>query len=170
MKIENYRLAFVACASLLVVPLVGCEQAKESARAQYRNEMIQRLENAEASDNKIASDEKVTSASAADSALQARKAAHAISALQHGFEVPQSELDDALQVPPGTYPRAELIKEAKETLQHEHDEERLLYGDDTVGLDELRVRENDTSALLEDLETGEYVPWSQAQQTLRDGR
>ncbi|MGD0075826.1 MAG: hypothetical protein ABSD31_16010 [Candidatus Binataceae bacterium] len=162
------RLAAV-CAFAVVLMFIGCALASDAADEQ-RAQAIQQLEAAKRKDLQETTNPKVSPARQADFAIQAKKADLAIRELQHGFRVPESEIKEAIEIPPESV-RAEkgrLLQRLKEVRDQERRDEQQNYSDDPVGLNRLRQEEARTSDVIEKLEVGEFVPWADIQQALNE--
>jgi hypothetical protein len=106
---------------------------------------------------------------------QMDKADRAIKELEHGFPVSQSEISDALWIPPKHITpelRAQLIQQLQQA-KHQDDvnEQQMLFDSswghtaqlDTVTFDQ---RKRLIDSTIEDLEIGEPVHWSDVRQAL----
>jgi len=158
----------IAC----VVTFSFVDRAIADEPALVTQETIPKLEAARQKDLSEANDSSVSPQRQADCAAQAQLADDVIKRLQHGFPVPQWQIELASEVPPKSV-RAEkeqLLARLKEIREEQQRDERLNYGDNQVGLDRLREREAQTQKVIEKLEIGEFVPWSDVVQALRDPR
>lgn len=157
------------CAFAATLSFLACAQASESVAARQA-ETIQQLHIAEQRDLQESKDPRVSPARQADFAVQAEKADLAIRELQHGFDVPQSQIEEATEIPPESVraQKDQLLERLKQVRRDELRDERLTYEDDPVGLDRLRQEEAKTSSVIEQLEIGEFVPWSEIAQALNE--
>ena len=152
---------------MIILSLVGPASAQPSADKQAT---IQRLEAAKKRDLAQANDPNVSPQRQSDCAAQAELADDVIRKLQHGIEVPQWQIDIASEVPPKSVraQKDKLLAALKEVREQQQMAEKRNYGDNQVGLDRLRRREAQTSKVIEKLEIGEFVPWSDIVQALKD--
>jgi hypothetical protein len=106
-----------------------------------------------------------------NSIYQAAKAQRVIEQLQQGKEVPQLEIDDALDVPPESLSRGsreELIEEllvaqkCDELGEDTHDP-----GNDWLAWDSYREQRERAAEMSKALTLGVEVPWSEIQEALR---
>ncbi|HML17493.1 MAG TPA: hypothetical protein VK419_10725 [Bryobacteraceae bacterium] len=168
--VRRARIRLVSVGAAVVALLfVGCALASESASDQ-KADAIQRLEAAEHKDLQESTNPKVSPQRQADFAIQAKKADLAIRELQHGYRVPESEIAEATEIPPESVRavKGRLLEQLKKVREIESRDELTIYVDDPVGLDELREEEARTSAVIEMLEVGEFVPWADIQQALNE--
>jgi hypothetical protein len=124
---------------------------------------IEMLQAAKQRDLSQANDSSVSPARRNDCAGHAEMADLAIRQMEHGYAVPKEEIEEALEVPPKSVraQKQKLLALLREVQERQHAEEKLNYGDNQVGLDRLRVREAQTSKVIETLEIDEFVPWSE---------
>lgn len=185
MAINRCDIAFgrrgsVVAFSLLIL-LSTCAQTAAATPAsispQQRAELIQRLEASKQLDWKNAVDSKVDSVAQDDFLDQMNKADRAIKELGHGFGVPQSEIDDALWIPPKSISpeqRTELIRQLKNVVQQDDRNEQTMLNDiawsdsdapiDTVTFDRQKAFAGN---VIEKLEIGEDVHWSAIKEALQ---
>jgi len=132
--------------------------------------MIQRLQAAKQKDLSEANDNSVGPARQGDCAAQAELADDVIRKLQHGYDVPKWQIDLASEVPPKSVKaeKDKLLAQLKEVQQKQRNDEKRDYGDNQVGLDRLHEREARTSKVIEKLEIGDFLPWSEIVQALKD--
>jgi hypothetical protein len=160
-------LTFAVCFSLF--SLFACEQ--DQAPAQKTALLIEKLRPAKTIDVENLSDSHTDSTQAADSIYQAERAQIVIGQLKRGEEVPRSEIDDALNVPPKSIPadaKLELIKELKIAEgRDELGEETHGPGNDWLAWDSYRQQRDRAESIVKALESGEEVPWSEIQHALR---
>jgi len=167
MEIEqNTNLAeFALCALLGIILIIAsaCGQSEEEFSATERAQALAQLREAEQTDYTRASDTKAGSVDRADYLVQAQKAEKATRELEHGFNVPPAELDDALAVP--REPRsphqvAVLIRELKKA--RELDAQGVSDNSvDPVFAQDFAVKKTEANRVINDLEIGEEVPRSE---------
>ena len=155
------------CAFAMALSVLGCALAGDSV-ATRETAIIKWLQTAEQIDKQESKDPGVSPERQADFAAHAAKADLVIRKLQHGFAVPQSEIEEASEIPARTMRAREAAAEQlKQIRQDETRDERLNYTDDPVGLDRLRQEKAQTSAVIEKLEIDEFVPWTEIVQALQ---
>jgi hypothetical protein len=165
----------------------GCERTEESFRTQ-RNEaiihpnsaapqvaqLIKQLKGAEELDESEANQKGTSAVAWEDYMVQAGKARKAIEELSYGFEVPKTELDDALWVPPNQLSpaeRARLIQQVESALQGDERNESALRYDvawgiqySTDAMSRVEVHKAMAEGVLKDLKIGEPVHWQAIQE------
>jgi hypothetical protein len=135
--------------------------------SQNKAEFIRELESAKKLDWTNAFDPNVAPVTREDFVDRMNKADRAINELTHGFEVPQSELDEALWIPPKSLSptqRAELIRQLQAASQQNTHNEQAMLNDlvwsksvapaDTVKFDQQLALAN---SVIKDLEIDEGV-------------
>jgi hypothetical protein len=143
---------------------------------QVTSNLLQQLEAAKSSDWEAALDPTVSPVRQETFLNQMNKADRAIKELTHGFTVSQSEANDALWMPPKHITageRAQLIAQLQQARQQDdHNEQRMLNDlawarssapADTTVFDQRKAR---VDRVLEDLEIGAPVHWSDIKQAL----
>lgn len=140
---------------------------------QQRTEIIRQLEAAEEADESNGRDVKVSLARKADSFEQADKAECVIRELVEGYFVPQSELADALAVPPkalSPQEKSDLIRQLRDTIalndrleQARLNDFSVIYFDPTPYDAQMRL----TAEVIEELNIGEDVHWDTIQEALQ---
>jgi len=166
-RYRRVRLA-ATCAFAVALSFLGCALAGDSV-ATRQTAIIKWLQTAEQIDKQESKDPGVSPERQADFAAHAAKADLVIRKLQHGFAVPQSEIEEASEIPAKAVRahKDQLLAQLKQIRQDETRDERLNYTDDPVGLDRLRQQKAQTSAVIEKLEIGEFVPWTEIVQALQ---
>lgn len=176
------KVGLVAAMLLLALAVSACERSEESFRA-VRNaqatnpeapppqtaQLIKRLEGAKEMDYSEANQPGVSAVAWEDFMAQAGKADKAIRELSHGLEVPESELNDALWVPPPSQgpEKARLIQEVQQAIQHDQREEDAAVQDSQFAgypypvntVVRLEDHKKDAEGVLRDLQSGEDVHW-----------
>jgi hypothetical protein len=121
-----------------------------------------------------ARDPNVSEVTADDSAILAAKADRAIRELIHGFDVPQAELADALEVPPrhlSLQEKTDLIRQLEDAKSlDDHYEQELLndyFSNRLVDTDKFDNQKKLVDEVVKDLEVGEDVHWSTIQAALK---
>jgi hypothetical protein len=145
------------------------------SREMQHADLIQKLKAARMTDENAAHDPTVSSVRQGTFLNQMDKADRAIRELEHGFAVSQSEINDALWVPPKHITpqlRAQLIQQLEQAKHQDNvNEQQMLYDSawghasqiDTATFDQ---RKRLIDSTIEDLEIGEPVHWSDVRQAL----
>ena len=166
---------------LLVLPAVAANaQATAPVQSPQLTDLIQRLETAKKTDRDAALDPTVSPVRQETFLNQMNKADRAIRELSHGFTVSQSEVDDALWMPPKhitAEERTHLIEQLEQARQQDdHNEQQMLNGlawsrsvapADTVIFDQRKAQ---VDGVVKDLEIGAPVHWSDIKQVLLSSR
>jgi len=138
---------------------------------QQRALLIENLEAAIKLDYQNLADGKDDRVQADDSIYQATKAQGVIEQLQQGVEVPQSEVNDALDVPPESLSedaRAEIIKELNTAEKcDELGEQTHDPGNDWLAWDSYREQRDRAAEISKAMSLDVDVPWSEIQEALR---
>jgi hypothetical protein len=160
-------LTFAVCFSLF--SLFACGQ--DQAPAQKTALLIEKLQAAKAIDAENFADSHTDSTQAVDSIYQAQKAQIVIGQLKRGEEVPQPEIDAALNVPPESISadaKLELTRELKTAEDRDElGEQTHGPGNDWLAWDSYRQQRDRADSIVKALESGEEVPWSEIQNALR---
>jgi len=171
---------------LLAIAACGCGQDYRNVRAEQKtraldeapsneqtSDLITQLRIAKSINESNALDSDISAVRRADFTLQAMKADRAIRELQHGFTVPDSEAQDALQIPPKHLTpgqRTQLIEKLQQAqqLDDRREQEILIYlsDDEPDERSEFELQEQRAAAVAKDLQIGDSVPWSEVQQAL----
>jgi hypothetical protein len=171
------RLPLVLFVPLLLSACVGsAEQSQTPAPIASKESLLAELSAAKRKDWASALDPHVAPSEEEDFLDQMNKADRAIRELTHGFEVPQSEIDEALVIPPKSLPetqRVQLIRQLQDAVQQDDRNEQAMLNDlawsdsvapaDTFKLDQQKELAN---SVIKDLEIGEDVHWSTIKQAL----
>ncbi len=138
---------------------------------------IRQLEAAKELDESDAMDPKLGVVAREDFMEQAGKADRAIKELTHGYGVSDTELEDALQIPPrGLSPteKSALIKRVIQAEQAtDHNEQAMLsevswgYSDQPAVTSRFDQRKQLDDEVIKDLTIGEDVHWDTIQEALR---
>lgn len=159
--------ALVVCASVLSVS--AC--APDHNTAQQRALLMEQIEKAKAMDSEHLANGTTDPTQAAESVYQARRAQSVVERLHRGEELPQSEIDNALDVPPQSISRdarSELIRELMTAEKRDElGEQTHGPGNDWLAWDSYREHRHRAHNIMKALVRGEEVPWSEIQQALR---
>jgi hypothetical protein len=163
---------------LIALPAFAADTPSAAAAKSQanRSDLIQQLETAKRADWDAALDPTVSSIRHGSFLNQMNKADRAIEELTHGFAVPQSEINDALWMPPKhitVEERAKLIEQLKQAReQDDQNEQRMLkdlaWNDQAAPADTSTFDERKTlvNGVIKDLEIGAPVHWSDIKQAL----
>jgi len=153
----------------LILSISACTSVQQSS--EERLLLMRKLEAAKQMDEENARGDKSDNVQADDSIYQASQAQRVIIRLQQGQTVTQSEIEDALDVPPESVTpeaRTELIKELSiaenrdELGEQNHDP-----GNDWLTWNSFREQRERADSVSKALQAGVNVPWSEIQQALR---
>lgn len=114
------KIGRMVVSSLLACLISACSPAEESVSWERRTELVAQLEQAKHLDQARALDTSLGPVAAGDYMLQAEKADAAIADLERRPQVPESEIEDALFVPPrhlSASERAQLIRQLEKSRQ-----------------------------------------------------
>jgi hypothetical protein len=153
-RYSRVRLS-ATCVFAVTLSFLGCALAGDSVAAR-QTEIIKWLRTAEQVDLQESKDPSVGPARRADLAGQAAKADLAIRKLQHGYPVPQSEIEEASEIPPKSVRvhKDQLLAQLEQVRQDELRDARLTYEDDPVGVNRAIQEEAQTADVIEKLEIG----------------
>ena len=153
----------------LILSISACTSVQQSS--EERVLPMRKLEAAKQMDEENARGDKSDNVQSDDSIYQASQAQRVIIRLQQGQTVTQSEIEDALDVPPESVTpeaRTELIKELSiaenrdELGEQNHDP-----GNDWLTWNSFREQRERADSVSKALQVGVNVPWSEIQQALR---
>ncbi len=138
--------------------------------------LVEELQSAKQQDWSNALDPHVAPSEEEDFLDQMNKADRAIKELTHGFEVPQSDIAEALVIPPkylSSNKRKQLIQQLQEAVQQDDRNEQAMLNDlawsssvgpiDTFTFDQQKAL---AESVIKDLEIGEDVHWSTIKEAL----
>ena len=114
-------------------------------------------------------DPEVGPAASGDYSLRADKAARVMDDLEHGRHVSQSQIDDALFVPPKSLSlaeRAQLIQQLK-YAKYLDDQGWWDWTRDPVIAQDFSVQEKKANRAIRDLETNQQISWSEIDEGLQ---
>ena len=177
-------LVQIVSIALLPLALSACTgAAAETASArqtttppQDKSALIERLETAKQIDWKDSQDQSVALITRGDFLVQMDKANAAIEKLTNDYEVPRSQIQDALWIPPksiSTQVRERLIQQLHVARQHDdRNEQQMLNADsydhmdfpaNTAIFDLQKERATDVA---NDLKAGDVLPWGEIKSAL----
>jgi len=165
----NCLVGLLFAAGICVLSLSAC--GSEQMPPQERTLLVGKLQAARALEAENIANGDADRVQTVDSVYQAQKAQRVIARLKSGEEVSQSEIDDALDVPPESISaeaRDELIKELTTAEKRDElGEQTHDPGNDWLAWDAYREHRDQADIIAKALEGGEEVPWSEIQQALR---
>ncbi|MGA2412346.1 MAG: hypothetical protein ABSG46_18425 [Candidatus Binataceae bacterium] len=177
---QIYRLISSIASLALAVGLSACAQKhSHMPPGDYMSQMqtgdvVRRLEAAEELDQSDARDPKVGVVAREDFLEQAGKADRAIKELSHGYPVSDTELEDALEIPPrGLSPadKSALISQIDQArAQTDHNEQAMLneigwgYSDAPARTSRFDQQKQFDDEVVKDLTIGEPVHWDDIRQ------
>ena len=172
------RLLLVFSLSIQLSACAGSAAQTQTppVRIQNTEALVEELQDAKRLDWTSALDPHVRPSEEEDFLDQMNKADRAIKELTHGFEVPQSEIDDALVAPPKSLSesqRTRLIRQLQDAVEQDDRNEQEMLNDlawsdsaapaDTFKFDQQKELAN---GVIKDLEIGEDVHWSTIKEAL----
>jgi hypothetical protein len=177
-----HLLATLSLSLMVVVGFGACSQKHSHIPpGDYISESqpatVRQLEAAKELDESDAIDPKLGVVAREDFLEQAGKADRAIKELNHGYAVSDTELEDALQVPPRGLSATEKSVLIKRVIQAEqatdHNEQAMLsevswgYSDQPAATSRFDQRKELDEEVVKDLTIGEDVHWDTIQEALR---
>jgi hypothetical protein len=164
MKTKILRIAgTMASALLFAVSLSACAPTESNVSNAQSERTLQGLQAARDSDLSNARDLDVGPVASGDYSLRADKSAQVMYDLEHGQYVSQSQIDDALFVPPKSLSveqKAHLIQELE--LARNQDEQGWWdWTRDPVIAQDFAVQEKKANRAIKDLETSQQISWSE---------
>jgi hypothetical protein len=164
MKTKILRIAgTMASALLFAVSLSACAPTESNVSNAQSERTLQGLQAARESDLSNARDLDVGPVASGDYSLRADKSAQVMYDLEHGQYVSQSQIDDALFVPPKSLSveqKAHLIQELE--LARNQDEQGWWdWTRDPVIAQDFAVQKKKANRAIKDLETSQQISWSE---------
>ena len=174
------QLSYLSMISLSIL-LSACAQSAAhlhtpTITTQNKAALVERLASAKRQDWSNALDPHVKPSEEEDFLDQMNKADRAIKELNHGFEVPHSEISDALWEPPkslSSNKRAQLVRRLQDAVQQDDRNEQAMLNDlawsdsvaptDTFTFDQQKAL---AESVIKDLEIGKDVHWSTIKEAL----
>ena len=169
MKNGNLRLAAtIASALCFAASLSACAPTESNVSNAQSERTLERLQAARDIDLSNAKDPEVGPAASGDYALRADRAAEVMDELEHGQYVSQSQIDDAMFVPPKSLSlaqKAQLINELK-YARNLDDRGWWDWTRDPVIAQNFSVQEKKANRAIRDLETDQQISWSEIDEGL----
>jgi hypothetical protein len=169
MKNRTLSLAATIASALCFAASLSACAPNESNVAQAQSERtLERLQAAREIDLSNAKDPEVGPAASGDYSLRADKAAQVMDDLEHGQYVSQSQIDDAMFVPPKSLSlvqKAQLIDELK-YARNLDDRGWWDWTRDPVIAQDFSVQKKKANRAIRDLETDQQISWSEIDEGL----
>src|ERR1700675_3981920 len=160
--------AAIASALCFAASLSACAPTESNVAKAQSERTLERLQAAREIDLSNAKDPEVGPAASGDYSLRADKAGQVIDDLEHGQYVSQSQIDDAMFVPPKSLSlaqKAQLIRELKDAKNLD-DRGWWDWTRDPVIAQNFSVQEKKANRAIKDLETDQQVSWSEIDEGL----
>lgn len=151
----------LSIATMLALLLSACAPAASTVSRSPNSQLILELQRAKELDQSYAVDPQVGPVASGDFSVQADKAATAIDEIEHGVEVPQSQINDALFVPPKSISpeqRIQLIRQLQVVRQLDN-QGWWDWTRDPVIAQDFAVQEKKVDRVTRELQTGQAVSW-----------
>ncbi len=168
MKKSLQLAAALACALCFATSLSACAPTESNVSNAQGERTLERLQAAREIDLSNARDPEVGPAASGDYSLRADKAEQVMDDLEHGKYVSQSQIDDAMFVPPKSLSlaqRTQLINE----LKYARSLDNRGWWDwtrDPVIAQNFSVQEKKADRAIRDLETDQQISWSEIDEGL----
>jgi hypothetical protein len=170
MKNKNLRLASaLACALCFAASLSACAQTESNASNARSERTLQRLQAAREIDLGNAIDPEVGPAASGDYSLRADRAGQVMDDLEHGRYVSQSQIRDAMFVPPKSLSLAQRTQLIDELRYAGYLDDRGWWDwtRDPVIAQDFSVQKKKANRAIRDLETDQQVSWSEIDEGLQ---
>lgn len=169
MKPITSRITGVIAVNLiLVLSLSACAPTESNVSNAQSERTLQRLQAAREIDLRNAKDPEVGPVASGDYSVRADKADQVMYSLEHGQYVSQSQIDDALFVPPKSLSpalKAELIHEL-ENAKNQDNQGWWDWTRDPVIAQDFSVQEKKAKRAIRYLETDQQISWSEIDDSL----
>ena len=164
MKSRTSRLIGSSIVGLiLTLSLSACAPTESNVSYAQSERTLQRLQAAREIDLSNARDPDVGPVASGDYSLRADRAEQVMYDLEHGQYVSQSQIDDALFIPPKSISleqRAHLIREL-EIAKNQDEQGWWDWTRDPIIAQDFAVQEKKANRAIKDLETRQQISWSQ---------
>jgi hypothetical protein len=167
-KSTSLAIQIVAVNLILALSLSACTPIESNVSKAQSEQTLERLQAAREIDLSNARDPEVGPAESGDYSLRADKAAQVMDDLEHGQYVSQSQIDEAIFVPPKSLSlsqRAQLINELK-YARNLDDRGWWDWTRDPVIAQDFSVQKKKANRAIRDLETNQQVSWSEIDEGL----
>jgi hypothetical protein len=169
MKSKTLRTAgIMASALFFAASLSACAPTESNAPEMQSEHSLERLQAAREIDLGNAKDPEVGPVASGDYSVRADKAALVMNDIEHGQYVSQSQIDDALFVPPRSISltqRAELIRKLKDAKNLDN-RGWWDWTRDPIIAQDFSVQEKKANRAIRDLETDQQISWSEIDEGL----
>jgi hypothetical protein len=169
MKNSSSRITgTIAVNLILALFLSACAPTESNVSHAQAERTLQRLQKAREIDLRNAKDPEVGPVASGDYSVRADKADQVMYDLEHGQYVSQSQIDDALFVPPKSLSPAlkvQLIHEL-EDARNRDDQGWWDWTRDPVIAQDFAVQEKKANRAIRTLETDQQISWSQIDESL----
>ena len=162
---RTLRIAGTIASALLffALSLSACAPTESDISYAQSERTLQRLQAAREIDLSNARDPDVGPVASGDYSLRADRAEQVMYDLEHGQYVSQSQIDDALFIPPKSISleqRAHLIREL-EIAKNQDEQGWWDWTRDPIIAQDFAVQEKKANRAIKDLETRQQISWSQ---------
>ena len=169
MKSKTLRTAgIMASALFFAASLSACAPTESNAPEMQSERTLERLQAAREIDLGNAKDPEVGPVASGDYSVRADKAALVMNDIEHGQYVSQSQIDDALFVPPKSLSpamKAQLIREL-ENAKNQDNQGWWDWTRDPVIAQDFSVQEKKAKRAIRYLETDQQISWSEIDDSL----
>ena len=169
MKNSTSRIAgTIAINLILALSLSACAPTESNVSYAQSEQTLERLQAAREIDLHNARDPEVGPVASGDYSVRADKADQVMYSLEHGQYVSQSQIDDALFVPPKSLSpalKAELIHEL-ENAKNQDNQGWWDWTRDPVIAQDFSVQEKKAKRAIRYLETDQQISWSEIDDSL----
>jgi hypothetical protein len=158
----------VAVILILAWSLSACAPTESNVSNAQGEQTLQRLQAAREIDLRNAKDPEVGPVASGDYSIRADNADQVMYALEHGQYVSQSQIDEALFVPPKSLSpalKAQLIHEL-EDARNQDNQGWWDWTRDPVIAQDFAVQEKKATHAISDLETSHQISWSEIDEGL----
>jgi hypothetical protein len=170
MKNSTSRITGAIAVNLvLALSLSACAPTESNVSNAQGEQILQRLQAAREIDLRNAKDPEVGPVASGDYSVRADKADQVMYSLEHGQYVSQSQIDDALFVPPKSLSpalKAELIHQL-ENAKNQDNQGWWDWTRDPVIAQDFSVQEKKAKRAIRYLETDQQISWSEIDDSLQ---
>ena len=164
MNPKNLRIAgTIASALFFAASLSACAPTESNLSNAQGERTLQHLQAARQIDLSNAKDPEVGPVASGDYSLRADRAEQVMHDLEHGQYVGQSQIDDALFVPPKSLSleqRAHLIRQL-EIARNQDEQGWWDWTRDPIIAQDFAVQEKKANRAIKDLKTSQQISWSE---------
>jgi hypothetical protein len=165
MKTKILRIAVITASAFLffAATLSSCAPVESNLSYAQSERTLQRLQAARESDLNYAKDPEVGPVASGDYSLRADKAEQVMYDLEHGQYVSESQINDALFVPPVSLSpeqRAQLVHDL-EIARNQDNQGWWDWTRDPIIAQDFAVQETKATRAIRDLQTSQQISWSE---------